>query len=195
MNNEIAIIITLSLIIFSSPVISKFIKIPTVPIEIILGSIAVSFSLIEENYLFTLVAELGFLYLMFLAGLEVDLKKLVNISSSVLKRSLFYLLVMYSLSIAGTLYFELGKIFIVILPLISIGLIASLKKEYGNKDWIKLSITVGLIGEIISIIVLKTASAAWEFPDIGWDFYKTIILFGLFLVFMLVIYKMFHNLI
>jgi len=192
--SDISIIISISLIIFASPLISKFIKIPTVPVEIILGALAVYFSFMSEHAIFDLVAEVGFLYLMFLAGLEVDLKRLVNIPSSVLKRSLLYLLVIYSLATAGTYYLELSKIFIVILPLISIGLIASLKKEYGNKDWIKLSITVGLIGEIISIIVLTTASAALEFGYV-WEFYKTMILFGLFMVFMLIVYKLFHNLI
>ena len=192
--SDISIIITISLIIFASPLISQAIKIPTVPIEIILGALAVYFSFMSSHAIFELVAEVGFLYLMFLAGLEVDLKKLVNISSSVLKRSLLYLGVIYTLAVAGTLYFELGKIFIVILPLISIGLIASLKKEYGNKDWLKLSITVGLIGEIVSIVVLTTASAAIEF-GIVWEFYKTIALFGLFMIFMLIIYKLFHNLI
>ncbi len=192
--SDISIIITISLIIFASPLISQALKIPTVPIEIIFGALAVYFSFMSSHAIFELVAEVGFLYLMFLAGLEVDLKKLVNISSSVLKRSLLYLGIIYSCAVAGTIYFELGKIFIVILPLISIGLIASLKKEYGNKDWIKLSITVGLIGEIISIVILTTASAAIEF-GIVWEFYKTIILFGLFVIFMLVIYKLFHNLI
>ncbi|OUR69696.1 sodium:proton antiporter [Arcobacter sp. 31_11_sub10_T18] len=192
--SDISIIISISLIIFASPLISKFIKIPTVPVEIILGALAVYFTFMSEHAIFELVAEVGFLYLMFLAGLEVDLKRLVNISSSVLKRSLLYLLVIYSLATAGTYYLELSKIFIVILPLISIGLIASLKKEYGNKDWIKLSITVGLIGEIISIIVLTTASAALEFGYV-WEFYKTMILFGLFMIFMLIVYKLFHNLI
>ncbi len=192
--SDISIIISISLIIFASPLISKFIKIPTVPVEIILGALAVYFTFMSEHAIFDLVAEVGFLYLMFLAGLEVDLKRLVNISSSVLKRSLLYLLVIYSLATAGTYYLELSKIFIVILPLISIGLIASLKKEYGNKDWIKLSITVGLIGEIISIIVLTTASAALEFGYV-WEFYKTMILFGLFMIFMLIVYKLFHNLI
>jgi len=192
--SDISIIISISLIIFASPLISQLVKIPTVPVEIILGALAVYFSFMSTHYIFELVAEVGFLYLMFLAGLEVDLKKLVNISPSVLKRSLLYLLIIYSLSVIGTIYLDLSKIFIVILPLISIGLIASLKKEYGNKDWIKLSITVGLIGEIISIVVLTTASAALEF-GIVWEFYKTMILFALFMVFMLVIYKAFHNLI
>ncbi len=53
---------------------------------------------------------------------------------------------------------------------------------------------VGLIGEIISIFALTTVSAALEF-GVGADFYKTMALFILFLVAMLMVYKLFHNLI
>jgi Kef-type K+ transport system membrane component KefB len=194
MSSEISIIISISLIIFFSPLISNFLKIPTVAVEIILGSIFLYFNLISNNHIFELVAHLGFYYLMFLAGLEVDLKKIVTISNSLLKRSLLYILLLYSLSITIAFYLDLDKIFIVILPLISVGLIATLKKEYGNKDWIKLSITVGLIGEIISIIVLTIVSAGLEFGN-EWLFYKTIILFTIFIIFILIFYKFFHHII
>lgn len=194
MSEEISIIITVSLIIFSSPLIGKLFRLPTITVEIILGSIAAYFAFISDHAILHLVAELGFLYLMFLAGLEVDLKKLVNISSSMLKKSLMYNVVLFSLSTLISLYLDLGKIFIVILPLISIGLLAALKKEYGDVEWIRLSIVVGLIGEIVSIFALTTVSAALEF-GINFEFYKTMILFTAFLVSMIFIYKLFHNLI
>jgi len=192
MAEEVLIIISLSFIIFASPLISKVTKIPTTPLEIILGAVFVYFHLIVEHSIFELVAELGFLYLMFLAGLEVDLKKLVNIPSRTLKKALFYNAILYGLSILVTWYFDLGKIFIVTLPLISIGILAALKKEYGETDWIKLSIVVGLIGEIISIGVLTTVSAGLEF-GFGWDFTKTMILFVVFMIALLISYKVFHN--
>lgn len=194
MTNEVSIIITLSAIIFSSPLISKFTKIPTIPIEIILGSVAVSLSLIEKNHLFTLVAELGFLYLMFLAGLEVDLKQLLKISPNILKKGLLYSALLYVFSALFSWGFDLSKIFIVTLPLVSIGLLAILKKEYGDKEWLSLAITVGLIGEIISIIVLTALSAGLKFGLSG-QFYSTlielIVVFGVMIIF----YNFFHNLI
>jgi len=95
MESEVLLIITLSLIIFISPLISKATKIPTIPIEIILGSIGVSISFLYDNYIFELVAELGFLYLMFLAGIEVDLKKLFKISPALLKKGLIYIVILY----------------------------------------------------------------------------------------------------
>ena len=194
MSEEILIIISISLIIFSSPLISKILKIPTITVEIILGAIAAYFAFVVEHAILHLVAELGFLYLMFLAGLEVDLKKLVNISPSILKKSLLYNVILFSLSTLITIYFDLGNIFIVILPLISIGLLAALKKEYGDLEWIRLSIVVGLIGEIISIFALTTVSAVLEF-GINFELYKTMILFVVFLASMGLIYKVFHNLI
>lgn len=192
MVDEVLIIISLSFIIFCSPLISKATKIPTTPIEIILGALFVHFSLIVEHSIFELVAELGFLYLMFLAGLEVDLKKLVNIPSRILNKALLYNGVLFGLSILVTWYFNLGKIFIVTLPLISIGILAALKKEYGDVEWIQLSIIVGLIGEIVSIIVLTMVSAGLEF-GFGWDFVRTMLLFIAFLIALIIIYKLFHN--
>ena len=194
MSEEILIIISVSLIIFSSPLIAKLLRLPTITVEIILGALAAYFAFIVEHSILELVAELGFLYLMFLAGLEVDLKKLVNISSNLLKKSLFYNVILFSLSAAISFYLNVGYIFIVILPLISIGLLAALKKEYGDVEWISLAITVGLIGEIVSIFALTTVSAALEF-GINFEFYKTMFLFTVFLVSMLFIYKLFHNLI
>ena len=69
MSDEILIIISLSVIIFISPLISKFTKIPTIPVEIILGSLAVYFSFIVEHSIFELVAELA--HLMALAHYQV----------------------------------------------------------------------------------------------------------------------------
>lgn len=194
MSNEVSIILTLSAIIFISPLLSKIIKLPTIPIEIILGSIVISIGLIEYNYIFTLVAELGFLYLMFLAGLEVDLKKLFKVSPALLRKGLLYTVLLYLISTIFCFYFDLAKIFIVTIPLISIGLLAALKKEYGDQPWINLAITIGLIGEIVSIIVLTIVSARLEF-GLGTEFYATLLELTLVFFAIIVFYKLFHNLI
>lgn len=194
MSNEVSIIITLSLIIFSSPLLSKITKIPTIPIEIFLGSIAVTIGMIQENYIFTLVAELGFLYLMFLAGLEVDLKRLLKISPALLKKGLIYSTLLYVFAAIFTWSFSLSNIFLVTLPLISIGLLAVLKKEYGDAPWLNIAFTVGLIGEIISIIVLAAVSAGLEF-GLGPEFYESLFSLGIVFVVMIALYYFFHNLI
>ncbi len=194
MSDEIILIITISTIIFSSPLISKLIKVPVIPIEIFLGSVAAYIGFISSNHTFELVAELGFLYLMFLAGLEVDLKQLFKVSPTILKKGVVYSLMLYVLAIIISFAFDLSKIFIVTMPLISIGLLAALKKEYGNLPWINLAITIGLIGEIIAIIVLTAVSAGLEF-GLGTEFYSTLIKLSIVFVIMVVFYYFFHNLI
>jgi Kef-type K+ transport system membrane component KefB len=194
MSNEISIILILSLIIFSSPLIAQAIKIPTIPVEIILGSFAISSGLIHHNHIFELVAELGFLYLMFLAGLEINLKKVLKLPFAIIQKAFIYTFLLYVLSTLTTYYLNLANIFIVTLPLISIGLIATLKKEYGDVKWINLAITVGLIGEIVSIVVLTIVSARLEF-GVGFEFYKSLIVLAVVFIVMYGGYKMFHNLI
>jgi Kef-type K+ transport system membrane component KefB len=194
MDNEISIIVVISLIIFSSPLISKFARIPIIPIEIILGSIAATLGFISTNHTFDIVAELGFLYLMFLAGLEVDLKKLFKISPLLIKKGLWYTIFLYIFSISFTIMFNLSNIFIVTLPLISIGLLASLKKQYGDQEWINIAFTVGLIGEIASIVVLASVSAGLEYGLSG-EFYRSLILLGLVFASMIGLYYLFHKLV
>ena len=84
MNAEIILIITLSIILLISPFISTALKLPISMVEILLGSIASALGLLYENELFKLLAEVGFLYLMLLAGMEVNLKELFQMDKSLL---------------------------------------------------------------------------------------------------------------
>ena len=194
MSNEIAIILTLSAIIFISPLISKISKIPTIPIEITLGSIALALGFIHHDHTFTLVAELGFLYLMFLAGLEVNLRQVLNLPKTMIQKGLIYVSLLYIITLIFTYYFELSSIFVVTMPLISIGLLATLKKDYGETSWINMAITIGIIGEIVSIVILTVLSAKLEY-GLGAEFYETLLLLLLVFVGVYLIYKVMHNLI
>ena len=78
MGDNVLLISTISLIIIFSPFFAKILKLPTTPIEIILGSIFGYIGFLHDEHLFEIVAELGFLYLMFIAGTEVDLKKVLK---------------------------------------------------------------------------------------------------------------------
>jgi len=194
MSHEILMIISISFIIFISPLISRLIRLPSVTIEIALGSALSFLGVLYHNKVFELVAELGFLYLMFLAGLELDLKQILKIPKTLIKKALLYIVVLYACSVFVTFYFSLAKIFIVVLPLISVGLLASLKKEFGEKEWIKLGITVGLLGEVVSIITLTTISAWFKF-GFSFSLFYTLFFFVFFILIMAIFYKIFHNII
>lgn len=188
MDENIALIVTLSLIVIFSPFFAKVLKIPTTPIEIILGSLLGFAGLLSHTHLFELVAEFGFLYLMFIAGTEVNLKKVFKIKPAQLKRIILYIALLYLFSVSFVLYFELGKIFIVLLPLISVGLIATLSKEYGKTPWLELSMTAGGIGEVVSIAGLTLASAALS-HGMGIKFLEVISALALFILIILLLFR------
>ncbi len=188
MNNEISLIITLSAIIFLSPYASKILKMPTTPIEIILGAIAGYLGILQDNSLFEIIAEVGFYYLMFLAGAEVDLRRLLSIDKQLLKRGIAYIVLLYFMSLI--FWFNIGftKIYIVIMPLISIGLVLALYKEFGkDHKWLNLAMTIGTLGEFISILALTFVGAILEY-GIGIHLYKAFGYLALFLLSMYLVY-------
>ena len=160
-HTNIALILTLSLLIWGSPFVAKFLRIPIPPVEIMLGSIFAYIGLVEHNEYFDLIAEVGFLYLMFLAGMEVDLKQITKSPKVIIQKSILFLLLMVFFSIVSGLLFHLNIIIIISMPLISIGLLASLSKTYGKEQsWIHLAFIAGILGEIISIAALTIFDAA-----------------------------------
>ena len=188
MDDNITLIVTISLIIMFSPFFAKFLKLPTTPIEIILGSLLGYVGFIHNEHLFDIVAELGFLYLMFIAGTEINLKNVLKTPRSLMNKVVLYLIILYAFSISFAIYFDLGKIFMVLLPLISVGLVATLSKEYGKTPWLELSMTAGGIGEVVSIGILTITAAALS-SGFGIELIKTIFALILFLVFMFILFR------
>ena len=159
--SNITLILTLSLLIWGSPFVAKFVRIPIPPVEIILGSIFAYIGLVSHNQYFDLIAEIGFLYLMFLAGMEVELKQLTKSPKSVIQKAILFITFMSLFSIALGMIFRLNMITIISMPLISIGLLASLSKTYGkDQPWLKLAFIAGVLGEIVSIAALTIFDAA-----------------------------------
>ena len=189
MSDSITLITTISLIIIFSPFIAKSLKLPTTPIEIVLGSIFGYIGFLHDEHLFEIVAEFGFLYLMFIAGTEINLKNVLKIPYNIIQKVLFYTFILYAFSISITLYLDLGKIFMVLLPLISVGLIATLSKEYGKTSWLTFSMTAGGIGEVVSIGILTITSAALQ-SGFSLGFIKTVVALIVFLIFMFILFRL-----
>lgn len=188
MNDTIVLITTISLIIIFSPFFAKKLNLPTTPIEIIFGSILAYIGLLHDEHIFELVAEFGFLYLMFIAGTEINLTNVFKTPRHIVKKVVLYTIILYAFSIFLSLYLDLGKIFMVLLPLISVGLVATLSKEYGKTPWLELSMTSGGIGEVVSIGVLTITSAGLQ-SGLGLGLFKTVLALILFLLFMFILFK------
>jgi Kef-type K+ transport system membrane component KefB len=170
---EIELIIIISILLLIAPFISNVLKLPIAVVEILMGAIIGSSGLLHESHLFELLAEVGFLYLMFLAGMEVNLKELIKIDKNIFILGIGFISLLYILTILSTTFLGLSKIFIVILPMLSVGLIVSVQKEVGKTKWIEFAMTIGVIGELVSILVLTVISGVFEL-GVGVELYKSI---------------------
>ena len=118
MSNSV-VIITLSLLVLLSPFLSRVTKVPVVVVEIMLGSLAAYFGFLVENELFKIIAKVGFLYLMFLAGMEVNLKEFGFAKSSLLRRTVIYFTMLYGCSFTLFMYMDLSAVYLVVFPIFS----------------------------------------------------------------------------
>ena len=187
-HTSITLILILSLLIWGSPFVAKTLRLPIPSVEIILGSVVAYFGLIGHNEYFDLIAEVGFLYLMFLAGMEVDLKQITKSPKIVIQKSMLFLLLMVIFSIIFGFIFRLNTIIIISMPLISIGLLATLSKIYGKEEsWIRLAFIAGVLGEILSIAALTIFDAA---STTGFNL-ELVFKIGYLLLFIIVIYMIY----
>ncbi|MCV6607046.1 MAG: cation:proton antiporter [Campylobacterales bacterium] len=157
--DNILLIIILSLLLIFTPFFAKLTRLPIAVVEILAGAIVGFLGLIHENGLFDVLAEVGFLYLMFLAGLEINLKHLATIPKEIINRGYAYHFLIYLFSVIFVFILGLSHFYMVVLPLIAIGIVMTLTKDY-DKDlpWLDLSLKLGVMGEILSIIVLTFAA-------------------------------------
>jgi Kef-type K+ transport system membrane component KefB len=144
-----------------APSLSKLFKAPVVVIEICLGLIAGYFGLIYGDETLKLIAKFGFVYLMFLAGLEINLKLVKIIKATLAWNVILYFVFLYTISALICWVFNLGITYFVALPIFSLGMIMMLIKEYGKDEpWLNLALSIGVVGEVISILAL-TLFSGW----------------------------------
>ena len=194
-HDNITAILAVSLVLVLSPHFSRLIRLPTAPIEIILGSLLAMYGVIsikDDN--FTLISDVGFLYLMFLAGLEVNLKSIFKMPRTYVIQALYFLAIMWGLAVIFGLIFNLATFLILTLPLISIGILATLSKEYGKElRWIKIAFLVGTIGEVLSIVALTIFEAS-STVNTAQELISKIGMLVIFLSFIVMLYLIFKRL-
>ena len=172
---KVYLVITICAIIMIAPMLSKMIKAPVVVIEIVLGLIAGYLGLVYENETLKLIAKFGFVYLMFLAGLEINFKLVKVIKTTLAWNVVFYFVFLYTISGLMCWLFDLGLTYFVALPIFSLGMIMMLIKEYGKEQpWLNLALSIGVVGEIISILAL-TLFSGWTEHGLSASFFISIL--------------------
>ncbi|WP_201523542.1 cation:proton antiporter [Aliarcobacter butzleri] len=179
---KIILIITVCMIIMAAPIISKMIKTPVVVVEIILGLLCGYLGLIYSDETLKLVAKFGFVYLMFLAGLEINFKLVKIIKATLAVNVILYFILLYTISGLVCWLFGLGLTYFVALPIFSLGMIMMLLKEYGKEQpWLNLALSIGVVGEIISILAL-TLFSGWTEYGFTSNFFYSILTIALVIV-------------
>ena len=158
------LIVSICSIIMFAPSLSKLFKAPVVVVEICLGVIAGYFGLIYDDETLKLIAKFGFVYLMFLAGLEINLKLVKIIKATLAWNVILYFIFLYTISAFICWLFNLGITYFIALPIFSLGMIMMLIKEYGKDEpWLNLALSIGVVGEVISILALTLFSGWVEY--------------------------------
>ncbi|RDU57258.1 cation:proton antiporter [Helicobacter sp. MIT 99-5507] len=182
----------ISVLVFVAPMINNLIKIPVVVVEILLGALAINSGIIIESNSVKEVAQIGFLFLMFLAGIEVDLKSFKVMGKSFLKQVAMYFFILYSVTCLVILLLDLPVIYIVAFPIMSLGMIMMLIQEYGKQyDWLNLCLKIGIIGELVSILMLVVLNGYYSF-GMGVELYKSLGILIVFLIIMIILFQIFN---
>lgn len=187
---DLKILIVIAFCLLASPFLAKFLRLPLSATEILLGALFGLFGLIGESVNFKLLANVGFYYLMFIAGMEVNLHKLLNFEHKFFKYSFLYIFLLYLFSIIFVELFKFSHIFILIVPVMSVGILSTLFKDFGKDcSWLKISMFVATWAEVISIILLTLMGAFLSELNSLNEVLKAVIYLGLFLIFSLIGFK------
>ncbi|MCV3417930.1 cation:proton antiporter [Campylobacter lari] len=157
---DLKILLVVAGCLLTSPYIAKFLKLPLSATEIMLGSFIGFLGFIDESENFKLLANAGFYYLMFIAGMEVNLKTFLNTERSLLNKAFIYIILLYAFSILAIESIDISYIFIIIIPVMSVGLLSTLYRDFGkNCEWLNISMVVATLAEVVSIVLLTITAA------------------------------------
>ncbi|HEC1753307.1 cation:proton antiporter [Campylobacter sp. 2352 PW] len=157
---DLKILLVVAGCLLTSPYIAKFLKLPLSATEIMLGSFIGFLGFIGESENFKLLANAGFYYLMFIAGMEINLKTFLNTERSLLNKAFIYIILLYAFSVLAVKSIDISYIFVIIIPVMSVGLLSTLYRDFGkNCEWLNVSMIVATLAEVVSIVLLTIAAA------------------------------------
>lgn len=187
---DLLIFAIVAMLIFLAPLIHKLTKLSIVVIEILLGAIILNVGIIGEVKSFKEVAHIGFLFLMFLAGIEVDIKSFFSLGVGFLQKMSLYFFTLYASAVGIVVAFELPLIYAVAFPVMSIGMIVILLQEFSKEvEWLSLALKIGIIGEIISISMLVLLNGYYSFGISG-ELYLSVVILAIFSAIVGVVFKL-----
>ncbi|WP_457641548.1 cation:proton antiporter [Persephonella sp.] len=165
--HEAILLLVISIGAFIIPFISRKLYLPSAVGEIIYGLIIGIFfkDIIHETPIVKFLGELGFIILMYLAGLEINFDKIRSTSKKDLTVYFFSLFLIIFLSFHITLSFELPLIYALVFLTIAIGLLYPVLKDTGmlKTNFAQSVLIIGSIGEIISLLFITGFTLYYQY--------------------------------
>jgi len=157
-SNVLGEMFILLLLILFSPVISRFLRIPVIVVEILLGIMLgpSGLGILSESEWFSAMALMGFIYLMFVVGLEVEVGLLKASFLKVLVISLGAFLTPLFMGYLVALWYGLPQdIIAVALSTTSMGIILPTVREFpGRKEVAQVLLGAAILVDIMSMFAL-----------------------------------------
>lgn len=154
---EFATIALISTIAFVSPIIAERVKIPAVVLEIVLGMVfGVSFlNIIQESEWLSFLSLFGLIFLMFLAGLEIDVENVLG--SGRLKQVIAFFSISLSLAVAFAVLMGFDLFYAIILTNVAVGVVVSVLREVGldKEDFGQINIVTAFVSDFSTMFLLS----------------------------------------
>jgi Kef-type K+ transport system membrane component KefB len=173
------------------PLFAGRFRIPSAALEILYGVLLFNTLLQTQPEWFILLKELGLIYLMFIVGMELDLRRFVRE-----KNFKWYIAIpLLSFTVTPLIFHQLGYPFFlgVAVAMISAGIIIPVLKESGimQTDMGRDVLGTGLTGELLSILVLMGIDIYHRYGftmRAGLESVKVVLLFALAAFFLRLLY-------
>lgn len=143
---------------FLMPFISRRLSIPSAVGEILFGLFIGLFfkQAFHKTTIISFLGELGFILLMYMAGLEINFEKIKITPKKELYLYFFLIGLVAVYSFLLTAYFQQASIYVLIYLTTAVGLLYPVLKETGmlGKDFGQKLLIIGSIGEVVSLVAL-----------------------------------------
>ncbi len=177
---------------FFAPLFAKVLKMPVAVGELVYG-LALGLLLgggISESQTVAFLSEFGFMLLMFLVGLEIDFDLLEDTPKGTIGLYLGYFgaVMALSLTLVPLLGFRVG--IGAVLSLVSVGLVLVSLRESGlmEKEIGKRFLILGVVGEVLSLVVITLLHKLGEFRDLE-NFFKDLLITVLFFLGLFILFR------
>ena len=141
------------------PFVARRFRIPSSALEIVFGFLLFNFVIVQRPEWFEVLRELGFIFLMFIAGMELDIAGILRSR----RAAWLALIPLTSFILSPCLFVAIGQPFFlgIAVALISAGIAIPVLKESGLSDQPigQTIIKIALIGELFSILALTLLDA------------------------------------